>query len=86
VCSSDPYLFLLRALHTVGLKRADIGHSSAAYATAHLEPHADRPAVDAITVNPYFGDDGVEPFVAEAQKHDKGEKRGDDGQANPVET
>lgn len=54
------------------VKRADIGHSSAAYATAHLEPHADRPAVDAITVNPYFGDDGVEPFVAEAQKHDKG--------------
>lgn len=62
-----------RGLLVIGdVKRADIGHSSAAYATAHLEPHPDRPTADAITINPYFADDGVEPFFVAAQKHGKG--------------
>ena len=52
------------------IKRADIGSTAAAYATAHLEEvfigegESEHPvAVDAITVNPYFGIDGVQPFI-----------------------
>jgi orotidine-5'-phosphate decarboxylase len=46
-------------------KRADIGNTSKAYATALF----DRLGFDAATVNPYLGFDGVEPFI---QYKDKG--------------
>ena len=40
-------------------KRGDIGHVSAAYATAMF----DRWGLDAVTVNGYLGHDSVEPFL-----------------------
>ena len=47
-------------------KRGDIGSTSAAYAAAYLSPAVEGsgPRGDALTVNPYLGDDGLEPFVA----------------------
>jgi orotidine-5'-phosphate decarboxylase len=79
----EAYRDLVRAARRQGLvvigdvKRADIGHSSAAYARAHLsDPQShgagekDRP--DAVTVNPYFGLDGVEPFISSAVNHGRG--------------
>lgn len=41
-------------------KRGDIGSTATAYAAAHLAGPDD---VDALTVNGYFGADGLEPFV-----------------------
>jgi len=61
------------------IKRADIGPTAAAYADAHLDEvflgegtqeHAVR--VDAVTVNPYFGADGVQPFVEVAKEGGQG--------------
>lgn len=59
------------------VKRADIGHSSAAYAAAHLDERLfeDPPGLktpDAITINAYFGSDGVRPFVEQASRAGKG--------------
>lgn len=51
------------------VKRADIGNTSAAYAEAYLGE--DSP-FDAITINPYFGTDGVMPFLEMAKKNGKG--------------
>ncbi|MEW6747830.1 MAG: orotidine-5'-phosphate decarboxylase [Planctomycetota bacterium] len=51
------------------VKRGDIGSTAEAYAQAHL---ASRDAADAITVNPYFGTDGVTPFLEAAAKHGRG--------------
>jgi orotidine-5'-phosphate decarboxylase len=59
-------------------KRSDIGSSSAAYAVAHLGAVSigDRDleviGADAVTVNPYFGTDGVEPFIEEAVRRGRG--------------
>jgi len=60
------------------IKRGDIGSTSAAYATGHIgkvtigantyEPLS----VDFATVNPYFGTDGVKPFVDVCKENDKG--------------
>ena len=60
------------------IKRGDIGSTSAAYATGHIgkvtvgsntfEPFGE----DFITVNPYFGIDGVKPFVDVCKENDKG--------------
>lgn len=50
-------------------KRGDIGSTCEAYADAYL--FEDSP-VDAITVNPYMGSDGVTPFIERAVKNDKG--------------
>lgn len=59
-------------------KRGDIGSTSAAYATAHLghirvgdSMHSGF-GTDFLTVNPYFGTDGVKPFVEVCRKEDKG--------------
>ena len=77
------YLELIRLAHQAGLlvigdvKRADIGHTSEAYAAAQLggsreiEGH-EVPLADAITINPYFGTDGVKPFVDCAAQHGRG--------------
>jgi len=54
-------------------KRGDIGSTSRAYAAAYLEPRADgKPLADALTVNPYLGSDGVEPFLQAVRLHGAG--------------
>ncbi|HVW66481.1 MAG TPA: orotidine-5'-phosphate decarboxylase [Candidatus Peribacteraceae bacterium] len=50
-------------------KRNDIGTTCDAYADAYL--FKDSP-VDALTVTPYLGSDGVLPFVERCSKNDKG--------------
>jgi len=47
-------------------KRGDIGISAAHYAVAGLGH------VDALTINSYFGDDGIRPFVDYGAEHGKG--------------
>ncbi len=42
------------------VKRGDIGSTATAYAAGHLE-YPDSP--DSVTVNGYFGSDGMQPFV-----------------------
>ncbi|MBL7132914.1 MAG: orotidine-5'-phosphate decarboxylase [Phycisphaerae bacterium] len=50
-----------RGLLVIGdIKRGDIGSTARAYAQAHM---AGPSAPDAITVNGYFGEDGLKPFV-----------------------
>ena len=59
-----------KGLFVIGdVKRADIGNTSAAYAEAFLGK--DSP-FDAITINPYFGTDGVMPFLKLAKENGKG--------------
>ena len=59
-------------------KRNDIGSTAEAYARAYLGrvPVGDRLEAswhaDALTVNPYLGSDGIEPFVRIAAKENKG--------------
>jgi orotidine-5'-phosphate decarboxylase len=59
-------------------KRADIGSTSAAYAAAHLgtlrvgDREIEPIGADALTVNPYFGSDGVAPFIEEAVRRGRG--------------
>jgi orotidine-5'-phosphate decarboxylase len=50
-------------------KRNDIGTTCEAYADAYLGK--DSP-VDALTVTPYLGSDGITPFVERCTKNDKG--------------
>ena len=60
-------------------KRNDIGSTAAAYAEAFLgvpdmfgqESPSDF-AADALTVTPFLGRDGIEPFIARAHQHGKG--------------
>jgi orotidine-5'-phosphate decarboxylase len=62
------YFDLIREARRLGffvigdVKRADIGSTAAAYARAHLDPD-DGSAADAVTLNPYLGLDGIEPFL-----------------------
>jgi len=51
------------------VKRGDIGSTAQAYAAGHLG--GDDPP-DAVTVNGYFGSDGLEPFVDLAVKQGQG--------------
>jgi orotidine-5'-phosphate decarboxylase len=55
-------------------KRGDIGSTSAAYASAYLSPAVEGggPRGDALTVNPYLGDDGLAPFAEQAHAHGRG--------------
>ncbi|MFB3894164.1 MAG: orotidine-5'-phosphate decarboxylase [Phycisphaerae bacterium] len=59
------------------VKRNDIGPTAQAYATGHLlqarttSASSDRNP-DAVTVNGYFGADGIQPFVDVAEKEGKG--------------
>lgn len=62
----------------VDVKRGDIGTTADAYAEGHLggarvsgEELFDLGA-DACTVNPYFGQDGVEPFIRQAERRGRG--------------
>jgi orotidine-5'-phosphate decarboxylase len=57
---------------TIGdVKRGDIGSTVRAYAAGHLTPGSDFEA-DAVTVNPYLGYDGIEPFIEICAEHGKG--------------
>lgn len=49
-------------------KRGDIGSTAKAYADSIFG----RTWVDAITVNPYLGEDSLRPFVDAAEEHDRG--------------
>jgi len=58
-------------------KRNDIASTAAAYAAAHLgtpdgADEVDDFLVDAVTVNPYLGSDGVRPFVEAAAANGRG--------------
>jgi orotidine-5'-phosphate decarboxylase len=59
-------------------KRNDIGATSEAYANAYLGQtsltgrRVETFAADFLTVNPYLGIDGVEPFVKAAREYDRG--------------
>lgn len=76
------YTTLVREARAAGLivigdvKRGDIGHTSGQYARAHLSDSSGDPttncAPDAITINPYFGSDGVAPFVEAARDNGRG--------------
>ena len=67
-----------RDLVVIGdVKRSDIGSTAQMYAEAHLRglltgfgPTTGIP--DAITVSPYFGTDGIRPFVDLAAEEDRG--------------
>jgi orotidine-5'-phosphate decarboxylase len=60
------------------VKRGDIGSTSAAYSSAWIGrcslESGEQPVFDAdfITVNPYLGSDGVEPFLLDCRRYDKG--------------
>ena len=56
------------------VKRADIGHTSLQYAVGSLTGDSAGVVVppDAVTVNPYFGIDGVQPFIDIAKKRGRG--------------
>ncbi len=53
-------------------KRGDIGSTSQAYADAHLKNQYGLKRPDALTVNPFFGTDGIEPFIKTAKAENKG--------------
>ena len=60
-------------------KRNDIGSTSEAYSHAYLgesrlNEHTATVAfhTDALTVNPYLGIDGIQPFLDDCKKHEKG--------------
>ena len=69
------YFEVVRHARRLGLivigdvKRNDIGSTAEAYAAGHL---AGDDAPDAITVNGYFGADGLTPFVQAARQNNKG--------------
>ena len=52
-------------------KRNDIGSTASAYAEAFLGASGDFTA-DALTVNPFLGRDGIQPFIDCARQHDRG--------------
>lgn len=74
------YFELVRQARDAGMvvigdvKRADIGHSSAQYALAQFfeSETSSLAAPDAITINPYFGLDGVKPFIDVARVQGRG--------------
>ena len=50
-------------------KRNDIGSTCEAYADAYLN---ELSPIDALTVSPYLGSDGINPFVERCVQHNKG--------------
>jgi orotidine-5'-phosphate decarboxylase len=69
------YAEVVQAARALGLivigdaKRGDIGSTAQAYASAHL---AAKDAADAVTVNGYFGAEGLAPFVDTAKRTGRG--------------
>jgi orotidine-5'-phosphate decarboxylase len=72
------YAQQLGLLVIVDSKKNDVGHTAELYAKAAFSPipllegNGVRFGPDFITVNPYLGSDGIDPFVKEAEKQDKG--------------
>lgn len=66
----------LAGLIVIGdIKRADIGHSTTQYALAHLGMSDQTETIsspDSVTVNPYFGIDGIKPFMDIASENNSG--------------
>ncbi|MEE8142342.1 MAG: orotidine-5'-phosphate decarboxylase [Planctomycetota bacterium] len=58
----------------VDCKRGDVGSTAEAYAEAFLgeDPETPGPYVDAVTLNPYLGEDSMEPFRARAIQNHRG--------------
>jgi len=54
------------------VKRGDIGHTSMAYARALLADSDAGPGPDVVTLNGYFGVDGVQPFLEVCREQGKG--------------
>lgn len=54
---------------TADVKRSDIGSTALAYATAYLGPQS---PFDAITISPYLGWEGIEPFFETARQNCRG--------------
>ena len=52
-------------------KRGDIGSTSTAYAQAYFSGEA-CPAADALTINPYLGEDACQPFLDVASEYGAG--------------
>lgn len=52
-------------------KRNDIGSTAEAYAEAYLG-ESSAMTTDALTVNPYLGGDGIEPFIERCRRFGKG--------------
>ena len=61
----------LGLLVVMDAKRGDIGSTSEAYAEAFFSGNGFPPA-DALTINPYLGEDACRPFLDAAKKHDAG--------------
>ena len=57
------------ALAIGDVKRGDIGSTAARYARAHFEGDFEA---DFITLTPYFGTDGIAPFLAYLERGEKG--------------
>ena len=55
-------------LVVLDVKRNDIGSTAQAYAEGLLGPEQSAWGADAITVNPYLGEDSLEPFVQQAEQ------------------
>ena len=77
----DAWESVITRAHEAGLlvvgdvKRSDIASTAAAYATAFLEGPlgCDTQALcDAVTINPYLGDDSVEPFLEACRRTGRG--------------
>lgn len=81
----DAFLETCRYAHSRGMliiadgKRNDIGTTAAAYARAYLGEtrlgdgtDLAVAEVDALTINPYLGRDGIEPFLEQCRRHGKG--------------
>jgi len=64
----------LGMLVVMDAKRGDIGSTATAYADAWLGGGHGQcmPASDALTVNPYLGEDACSPFLEAADQHDAG--------------
>lgn len=73
------YALTIQAARELGLivigdvKRGDVAGTAQAYAAAHVAGGASEDfVVDAVTVNPYLGSDGVLPFVEAAKATGRG--------------
>jgi orotidine-5'-phosphate decarboxylase len=51
-------------------KRGDVGSTARAYSAAYLE--GEEPLADALTVNPWFGRESVEPYLAATRRYGAG--------------
>ena len=59
-----------KGLFVIGdIKRGDIGSTAEAYAEGHLGVGFKQ---DWITINPYMGQDSVQPFIKACETHDRG--------------